>query len=169
MKFISHRGNLNKKNIEDENKPTIILNAIKLGYDVEIDVRLKDQFLLGHDKGQYCVNLNFLETIKRNLWIHCKDVSSFEFFSKYNEQNNNKDKFNFFCHTNEYFIYTSLHNLWIYPGIAILNNSIIVLPEQQEIENIYDNNIYGICSDNIEKYRNEYFENIYDKLIFGGC
>jgi len=38
MKLISHRGNLFGPNPTNENNPDYILNAIELGYDVEIDV-----------------------------------------------------------------------------------------------------------------------------------
>ena len=38
MILISHRGNINGKKPDLENKPEYIQNAIKLGYNVEIDV-----------------------------------------------------------------------------------------------------------------------------------
>ena len=50
MKFISHRGNLNGPIEEYENHPEYILEALKKGFNVEIDVRVKnDTFYLGHD------------------------------------------------------------------------------------------------------------------------
>ena len=38
MIFISHRGNLNGKNKKLENTPKYIIEAIKKGYHVEIDI-----------------------------------------------------------------------------------------------------------------------------------
>ena len=65
MKLISHRGNIAGKNFELENRPDYISNAIKLGYDCEIDVWLiKNKIYLGHDKNKrkmYEVKINFLK------------------------------------------------------------------------------------------------------------
>ena len=38
MFFISHRGNINGKDINKENKPLYINQALKKGYHVEADV-----------------------------------------------------------------------------------------------------------------------------------
>jgi hypothetical protein len=38
MYLIAHRGNINGPNKEHENSPGYILNAIELGYDVEVDI-----------------------------------------------------------------------------------------------------------------------------------
>ena len=57
MIFISHRGNLDGLNPDRENSPEYIDEAIKLGFDVEIDVRTKDgELWLGHDEPQYKVS-----------------------------------------------------------------------------------------------------------------
>jgi hypothetical protein len=49
MKFISHRGNLSGRNPESENSPSYINMALKLGYDVEVDVWYIDgKWYLGH-------------------------------------------------------------------------------------------------------------------------
>ena len=45
MKLISHRGNIDGINIETENNPLQIDKVINLGYDVEIDLRIKDDKL----------------------------------------------------------------------------------------------------------------------------
>lgn len=80
MKFISHRGNINGKNLELENNPAHIKEAIKKGYDVEIDVWFIDTFYLGHDKPEYKVTKSFLENTK--LWCHAKKFVSFRKFTK---------------------------------------------------------------------------------------
>ena len=54
MKLISHRGNINGPNKEQENHPDYITSALKQGYDVEVDVWLIDgNIVLGHDEPQY--------------------------------------------------------------------------------------------------------------------
>ena len=58
MKLISHRGNLKGPNPQTENHPDQIVECIKKGYDVEIDVRLIDgKPWLGHDDRQYNVDV----------------------------------------------------------------------------------------------------------------
>ena len=83
MILISHRGNLNRKQENWENDPSYILEALKEGYDVEIDVwHLEDYpdlfndsiFFLGHDKPQYRVSIDFL--MQDRLWIHCKNIEA---------------------------------------------------------------------------------------------
>ena len=39
MKYISHRGNLDGRNLKTENSPNQIDTVLSLGYDVEIDLR----------------------------------------------------------------------------------------------------------------------------------
>jgi hypothetical protein len=50
MILISHRGNINGKQPDKENHPLYIFEAIKQGFQVEIDVWFIDgKFKLGHD------------------------------------------------------------------------------------------------------------------------
>ena len=50
MYLISHRGNINGIEKNNENNPDYINQAISSGYDVEVDVRYESgQFFLGHD------------------------------------------------------------------------------------------------------------------------
>jgi hypothetical protein len=54
MILISHRGNLNGPNPERENHPDYIWEALRAGYEVEIDVWwVEGKFKLGHDEPQY--------------------------------------------------------------------------------------------------------------------
>ena len=54
MKLISHRGNLIGADPGKENRPSYIKSALKLGYDVEIDVwNLNGTWFLGHDDPSY--------------------------------------------------------------------------------------------------------------------
>jgi hypothetical protein len=62
--LISHRGNINGKNIDLENSPDYIMSAIKKGYDVEIDV--------WHVDGLWCHAKN-MESLSNMISIgaHC--------------------------------------------------------------------------------------------------
>ena len=76
MFLISHRGNVSGIT-ESENKPSYIDTALKLGYDVEIDVwKLEETFWLGHDKPQYKIDLEYLLTRENKLWCHAKNLSA---------------------------------------------------------------------------------------------
>ena len=67
MILISHRGNRNGKNVDRENSPDYIQEALDEGYDVEIDVWVKDdKFFLGHDEPEYTTDKEFL--MKDGLW-----------------------------------------------------------------------------------------------------
>ena len=60
MILISHRGNIDGKNIYDENSVPYTEKALKLGFDVEIDVWfMENNFFLGHDELKHLVKLDF--------------------------------------------------------------------------------------------------------------
>ena len=80
MILISHRGNITGRIPDSENRPSYIQDTITLGYDVEIDVRMKEgQLYLGHDLPQYRVELDWLLERKDRLWVHTKDFESLDF------------------------------------------------------------------------------------------
>jgi hypothetical protein len=144
MILISHRGNLNGKNGVRENSPFYIMEALSMGFDVEIDIwYVNKKWYLGHDEPQYLINFEWILNKKNNLWIHCKDVNSIVELSKL------KLGINFFWHQNDKITITSMGYLWVYPGNQPIENSVSVLPE---INNENVSNCIGICSDYIEKY-----------------
>ena len=50
MILISHRGNIDKINTKEENKPTYIFNALDHNFNVEVDIWfIENTFYLGHD------------------------------------------------------------------------------------------------------------------------
>ena len=56
MILISHRGNIDGVKPTKENSPEYILEAISLGYDVEIDVwKVDGKWFLGHDEPEYAI------------------------------------------------------------------------------------------------------------------
>lgn len=147
MILISHRGNLDGKNILMENSPSYIDIAISKGYDVEVDVwYINDNFLLGHDKPQYNVNIKWFEDRINKLWIHCKNTESLVVFRELDSN------FNYFWHENDTLTLTSLNYIWAFPGKQPIKKSIAVMPE------IYNDtlvNCLGICSDKISEYNDK--------------
>jgi hypothetical protein len=145
MILISHRGNLNGPNPERENSPGYIDEAIKAGYDVEIDIWLNDGILyLGHDSIQYETSLQWLENRKDKLWIHCKNIEAIEVFNFFSYD------YQYFWHQEDTLTLTSKNTIWAYPGKQPIQNSIAVMPE------IYNDNLdhcMGVCSDYIQNYK----------------
>jgi hypothetical protein len=146
MILISHRGNLTGPISEKENSQSYIQEALDKGFDVEIDIWIKDNNLwLGHDYPQYHVDEMFLYLHKKHLWIHCKNLEAINYFAS------KLKLFNYFWHENDTLTLTSKTNIWVYPGKQPIKNSIAVMPE------LYNDNIsqcLGICSDYIQNYVN---------------
>jgi hypothetical protein len=141
MKYIAHRGNLYGPNPEKENHPDYINEAIKLGYDVEIDVWFIDnKWYLGHDNPIYEIKYNFL--FDSRFWLHAKNGEVFDKLIK----DKNYD-FNVFWHTTEDWILTSKGFIWTYPNKTLFANSVCVLPEFGYKGNIKE--CFAVCSDYI--------------------
>jgi hypothetical protein len=150
MILISHRGNLNGRIPEKENHPDYIDEAMALGYDVEIDIWFNDGFLyLGHDAIQYPITKEWLMHRSEKLWVHCKDLNSFEYFT---EDGVKFANINYFFHQTDDATLTSFGYIWAYPGKQPLKSSIAVMPE---LNNDNLSKCSGICSDYIQKYKLE--------------
>lgn len=151
MKFISHRGNISGKNTDEENRPSAILNAISLGYDCEIDLWLENNKLyLGHDYPEYLIREDFLKEFKDFLWIHCKNLEAFLWCARLTH----KKCFNYFWHETDKITLTSFAIIWAYPGNQPIINSVAVMPELNNETELFA--CYGICSDNIQNYKEKY-------------
>jgi len=143
MFFISHRGNLNGIQKNNENNPKYIDNALNEGYDVEVDVRYENnQFFLGHDFSQYKINEKYL--LKKGIWCHAKTSLAMKALNKIDAH--------YFWHQEDDYTITSRGYIWTYPGKKLLENSICVLPEKANYKQF---NCIGICSDFIKKYKND--------------
>jgi len=142
MILISHKGNINGKNLEEENKPDYILKALSLGYDVEVDVWYDNGFWLGHDKPAYPIVTSFLKNEK--LWCHAKNLEAIV------EMKNNN--IHYFWHQKDDITLTSKGYIWAYPGKQPIKESIAVLPEIHKDD---VSNCIGICSDNIIEYNRD--------------
>jgi hypothetical protein len=141
MIYISHRGNISGPKEKFENKIDYVQNALDKGYEVEVDVRFENnKFFLGHDFNQYEVDENFL--LNKKIWCHAKTKDALSALEKI--------KAHYFWHQEDDYTITSKGFVWTYPGKSLLTNSICVLPEIVNYEEI---NCLGICSDYIERYK----------------
>jgi hypothetical protein len=149
MILISHRGNISGPNPERENHPDYILEALKAGYEVEIDVWFVDgKFKLGHDNPQYDFPFELINEHHSKIWIHCKNTAALEILLDLDPVG---AKVNYFWHEQDTVALTSKNNIWAYPGKQPIKHSIAVLPELNETEDL--SLCIGICSDHIEKYK----------------
>lgn len=143
MKLISHRGNIKGRKPELENRPSYIDSAIQLGYEVEIDVRyIGDMFQLGHDTGDFEVDLNWLEKRKEALWLHCKDIESAQFLAKRGLKH--------FCHVQDPYVIMSTGHLWVHDiRLSLNDNCIIPLLSLEDMQNysLYADKVYAVCTD----------------------
>jgi hypothetical protein len=145
MILISHRGNINGPNPARENSPYYVMEAIVMGYNVEIDVWLIDGTLfLGHDEPQYKIDISWIDDRSYKLWIHCKNTEALSFFNKHYYD------INYFWHENDTATLTSKKYIWAYPGKQPIKNSIAVMPE---INNDDISKCKGVCSDYIKNYK----------------
>lgn len=137
---IAHRGNLNGPIPESENRPGYIERALRLGFDVEVDVWfLSGRFYLGHDEPLYLIDRIFLSNPK--LWVHCKNVEAILALKH--------SKVHYFWHENDTIALTSQGYIWAFPGKQPIPNSIAVMPELHKDD---VSECIGVCSDYIETY-----------------
>ena len=141
MKLISHRGNLNGRDPDNENSIEYIKNALSYGFDVEIDIFYYNERLwLGHDEPSYLIkDINFLKNDK--LWCHAKNLQALEILISDKEIHS-------FWHQKDDVTLTSRGYIWTYPDIKPLKNAILVVEKKTEKNNLPE--CLGICSDYVE-------------------
>lgn len=148
MIYISHRGNINGRIEEAENKPEYIEDTIRLGFDVEIDVWfINGEWFLGHDEPQYQIDLEWIDKRSDRLWVHCKNIEAVEYF--YENEDDCKE-INWFWHEGDTLTLTSYGYVWAYPGKQPIKKSIAVMPELNKDD---VSHCVGICSDFINQYK----------------
>ena len=142
MILISHRGNINGKDLDNENKPDYIFYALDQGYEVEIDVwKYKEKIYLGHDEPNHIFDNNLLKYSSK-LWYHAKNLEVLEILKELN--------LHYYWHQEDDITITSKGYWWTYPGKKLFKNSICVLPE---LLNQNVDGCAGCCSDFIEIYK----------------
>ena len=145
MILIAHRGNLNGQQVDLENSPGYIDQALNLGFDVEIDLwHEQGQLYLGHDNTQYPTEIGWLYARKNNLWVHCKNIEALLYMQTL------RATFNYFWHDNDTVTLTSKGFIWAYPGKQPIFSSIAVMPE---INNDDVGQCFGVCSDYPARYK----------------
>jgi hypothetical protein len=141
MILISHRGNIDGPNEVRENSPYYIMEALAMGFDVEVDVWFIDgKFWLGHDEPQYKTDYKFL--MNEKLWCHAKNLDALFEMKKY--------AIHYFWHETDTVTLTSKNYVWAYPGKQPIKGSIACLPEMKNDSVLL---CKGICSDYIKLYK----------------
>lgn len=143
--LISHRGNIFGPNPSRENQPTYINEALKLGYDVEVDVWLLNGiYYLGHDKPEYIVDPEYF--LNPKIWTHCKNLPAIDALSLEHDAN-------CFSHDKDDYVLTSKCYIWVHYNskVKLTNNCIIILPEK--VPGWQLNGCAGICSDFVDEYK----------------
>jgi hypothetical protein len=137
---ISHRGNLNGPDPENENTIGSISLALQRGFDVEIDTWvINKKIYFGHDKPTTPINESVVKQIGSRGWFHCKNLEAITFFSKFED-------INYFYHDKDDYTLTNKNYIWTYPGKLVSEQSILV---QLNMPNLSEYKVLpaGICSD----------------------
>ena len=153
MRLIAHRGNRWGPEKDLENTSEYIEEAIKHGFDVEVDLSvIHGACLLGHDMEGEEIDFEWLLDNSRYLWIHCKNLDALYALHA-------QEDLNYFWHQEDDFTLTSQGIIWTYPNKPITNRSVIVCKSLMECRQhavIGDGIVrkfmrtmqpYGICSD----------------------
>jgi len=142
IKLIAHRGNIDGKNSSEENTPSYLNEAVKRGYDVEVDVwYVDDKLFLGHDGPQYETTLQYLRN--ESFWCHCKNIAALRLLLDNN--------IHCFFHKSDDVSLTSRGYIWTFPKKKLVENSICVMPEYGYSGDL--NKCYAICGDFVGDYR----------------
>jgi 3-deoxy-D-manno-octulosonate 8-phosphate phosphatase (KDO 8-P phosphatase) len=152
MRIIAHRGNTNGAYPDKENTPEYLLDAVKRGFYVEVDVwKIGDKYFLGHDLPTHEVDKFFL--FNNKFYVHCKNIQAFTTLSNYSQ-------INCFYQTTEHVVLTSRGDIWFHSDIKSEKygnmRSIYVRLESPLVDNNlgYIGNYYGLCTDYAEIYNN---------------
>jgi hypothetical protein len=136
MKIISHRGNISGPDTALENNPAYIAEALKLGFDVEIDVWYTGNgFYLGHDDPMYNVDQTFL--LNEKLWCHAKNLRALYQLMEIGAH--------CFWHEQDRVTITSRGYVWCYPNTNEFNSKSIALCFDADKK--IPTNCYGVCTD----------------------
>ncbi|MAG24418.1 hypothetical protein CMI47_02465 [Candidatus Pacearchaeota archaeon] len=153
MIFIAHRGNVRGPDPARENEPTYIDIALQAGFFAEVDVRVAstpDMFVLGHDIGEYDVDLSWFLERREKLFIHAKDLAAYTYFLS------DSKNWNVFWHQKDAYTLTSSGYIWAYPGSELNSKCICVMPETASYSNDQLAVCAGICSDFVGTFCDKY-------------
>ena len=137
MKIIAHRGNINGRVPERENHPDYIMEAIRLGFDAEIDVWYKNgEFYLGHDNSTCRVEESFC--LDPSIWCHAKNKDALCQLLKIGAH--------CFWHENDSYTLTSKSIPWCFPGNWISGGITVIFSSPNKIT--IPSFVLGVCVDN---------------------
>jgi hypothetical protein len=140
MKIISHRGNTNGPEKFFENSPEYIQKALDMGFDVEIDLRIKNGTPhLGHDAADHPVSVEWLRERRNNLWIHVKERKALEWIVR--------SDLVFFCHESDPYVLISNGYIWAHDLTLMNSKFIIPLLSKESLIGFDKSGFYGVCSD----------------------
>lgn len=158
MILISHRGNISGRKPELENSPGYILEVLRQGYMVEVDVRWSEVGLFfGHEPGKFSypvdeVQLMTFEPYAKDILFHCKNIEAFRKFQG--------SDWNFFFHDREDYALSSKE--WIISHSKLGNSyyfdddtkgTVLMLPEIHGLSKDAVKDCAGVCSDIISFYK----------------
>ncbi len=143
MIIIAHRGNTEGSRPEYENKPDYILSALRLGFNVEVDVWCEGgELYLGHDEPETLISAEFLSDDR--FWCHAKNVEAFHELHKLG--------IHCFFIDNDSMTVTSRGIPYVYASFPTTKHSVIIMPEWGG--HWPRTEVYGIVTDYaIDSYR----------------
>lgn len=145
MRLISNRGNLTGIE-ENENQPDYIDRALALGFDVNVDLWLKDNNLyLGTYKPEFKMDLDWFEKHHQKLWLHCHDL---ELLARFYDLDMMGTRLNYYYNEKELLTKTS-KGYYILTSEKPFKGCIFQFPENHE----YDYSLcFGLLSNNINRF-----------------
>jgi len=149
-RHICHRGNLEKKIEEIENRPLTLAYRDVEGYDVECDVWYKDNKLwLGHDEPQYETFIEWLAVSPRRL-IHAKDGETFAYLLQ--EAGKRAYDLHVFYHTDEDYVLTSKGIIIAHPEKPLVDGALAMMPEMGDYKVKDRHKLFFLCSDRLDGF-----------------
>jgi hypothetical protein len=151
VRRIAHRGNSDGRRPACENAPWYVLEALRSGYDAEVDVWLIDgKFILDHEPPQFVdpdrvVSLEFLQ--QPGLWCHAKNPEAASAFAT------TPGLIHWFWHEGDLMTLTSRGYIWARTDVLLFDRSVVVIADAYEDFEVLQNarQFYGICADDFSR------------------
>jgi len=149
MNLIAHRGLYDGPDVNLENRPEQIEQALQHGFDCEIDLWIiNGNMFLGHDRPDYAIEPKFLNN--SGLWIHAKNLAALRYLSE--------TRLTYFWHQSDDCVITSNGYIWTYPEKELTDRSIRLMPEWADptLDGIESTTCYAICSDYVKLIKTKF-------------
>lgn len=139
MKLIAHRGNIRGPSPR-ENTVSHLLEALSMGYDVEVDVRTENgTAYFGHDSPSE--PWYDFSDFPGMVWYHAKDLGAVRFLAEGGHH--------FFWQTDEPVSFTSRGYVWVNVGNGYFGpKTVQVMPEL--VNESINTSAYAVCSDYVD-------------------